>query len=253
VHHCDPGVGDCWPDHEERLDIKRRIRRESGFPSCLGFVDGTLFVLENKPLLDGEDCFSRKGRYGLAGLIVCDDPKRIRYVYSGWPGCSHDARVFENSMLARQPHQFFDGNEYLLADSGYTPCIQIIPAFKRPQNRGLGMEESQFNLQLSKIRVRVEHCIGILKGRFQSLKGLRTIIRRKRDVRRLTYWIRACCVLHNLVLQDPVKQEWLEDDDEGDDDGEIQIEGDETSVVPRETAGKKKRRDLIPFVLSKFQ
>jgi hypothetical protein len=40
-------------------------------------VDGTLFVLEDKPSLDGEDYYSRKGRYGIAGLIVCDHNKRI--------------------------------------------------------------------------------------------------------------------------------------------------------------------------------
>ena len=241
-----------WPDEEERQEIKRRIRRESGFPSCLGFIDGTLFVLENKPLLDGEDYFSRKGMYGIAGLIVCDDHKRIRYVYTGWPGCAHDARVFDNSILARQPDRFFAGDEYLLADSGYTPSLQIIPSFKRPPNRGLAMDEAQFNSQLSNIRVRVEHCIGILKGRFQSLRGLRTVIRREKDVRRLVYWIRACCVLHNLVLQDPVEQEWLEDEGEGE-IPEVRVEGSRSATTQGETAGKKKRRNLIPIVLSMFQ
>src|SRR5436309_3143488 len=52
----------CWPDKEERQEVKRRIKAESGFPSCLGFVDGTLFVLKYKPLLDGEDYYSRKHR-----------------------------------------------------------------------------------------------------------------------------------------------------------------------------------------------
>ena len=55
----------CWPDEEERQEIKHRGDEGERFPSCLGFIDGTLFILENKPLLDGEDYYSRKGRYAL--------------------------------------------------------------------------------------------------------------------------------------------------------------------------------------------
>jgi len=236
----------CWPDKKERQEIKGRIRRESGFPCCLGFVDGTLFVLENKPLLSGVDYFSRKGRYGISGMIVCDDHKRIRHIYTGWPGCTHDARVFNNSALACQPDRFFTGDEYLLADTGYTPSTRIVPTFKKFPS--LAIDETQFNYRLSNIRIRVEHCIGILKGRFQSLRGLRTVIRQEKDVKRLVYWIRACCVLHNLVLQDPVEQAWLRDEEE---------DGDEIPTLrgkdaQGENIGKKKRRDLVPIVLSNW-
>ena len=86
-----------WPDAEERQDIERRIRDFSGFPSCVGFVDGTLIPLAEKPIRDGEDYYNRKGRYGISATIVCDDQKRVRYVFSGCPGCFHDARVFAYS------------------------------------------------------------------------------------------------------------------------------------------------------------
>jgi DDE superfamily endonuclease len=142
--------------------------------------------------------------------------KRIRYVYTGWPGCAHDARVYGNSALARRPERFFSGEEYLLADSGYTPSLRIVPAFKKPPHRSLSPEETQFNFRLSNIRIRVEHCIGILKGRFQSLKGLRLAIRGERDIKRMGCWILTYCVLHNLILQDEFDSERAEDEgDEG--------------------------------------
>jgi DDE superfamily endonuclease len=168
-------------------------------------------------IVDGEDFYSRKGRYGLAGLIVCDDRKRIRYVYSGWAGCAHDTRVFKNSLLALQPERFFSGDEYLLADSGYTPSRHIIPVFKKPPRGSLTKKETRFNSRLSSIRVRVEHCIGILKGRFQSLKGLRIVLRRDKDIKRAVYWIRACCVLHNFLLKEEECSKWL-DEEMGDDE-----------------------------------
>src|SRR4030095_7830788 len=65
-----------WPTQEERSQISSRIYEESGFTSCIGFADGTLFPFESKPSLNGEDWYSRKGRYGMAALIVCDDHKR---------------------------------------------------------------------------------------------------------------------------------------------------------------------------------
>ena len=97
------------------------IKATSGFPFCIGFIDGTLFPLEEKPSKDGEDYYSRKGKYGLVGLIVCDDQKRIRHIYTDWPGCAHDARVFENSPLALNTQQFFTVGQYLFADCGYKP------------------------------------------------------------------------------------------------------------------------------------
>lgn len=185
----------------------------------------------------------------MAGLIVCDNNKRIRYVYTGWPGCAHDACVYENSALALCPDQFFSGEEYLLADSGYTPNLHTIPTFKKPPNRGLSPEETQFNFQLSNIRVQVEHCIGILKGHFQSLKGLRLMIRKEKDIKRMVYWILACCILHNLILQDAVESEWIEE--EGDEGGD-QNERSQSELGEGEKDGKKKRRELIPIVLSKY-
>lgn len=86
-----------WPSTEERLEISRRIETETGFPHCIGFVDGTLIPVERKPTWHGEDFFSHKHRYGINALIVCDDKMRIRMCYTGWAGSSHDARVFSQS------------------------------------------------------------------------------------------------------------------------------------------------------------
>jgi hypothetical protein len=232
----------CWPADEERQEIKLRIQANSGFPSCIGFVDGTQFVLEYEPSLDGPDYYSRKGRYGIVGLVVCDDRKRIWHVYSGWPGSAHDARIYDNSRLCLHPDQFFSGDEYLLADSAFSPSLNIVPVFKRPPHSALPPDEARFNRQLSRIQVRVEHCIGILKGRFQSLKGLRIVIRREKDAKRAVYWIRACCVLHNLALQDPVDGEWLEGERDVEDEGPV--EGGD---------GVEKRRSLMAAVLAQHQ
>lgn len=165
-----------WPGLSERKQIASRIFKETGFPSCIGFVDGTLIPLDTKPPWSGEDFYSRKNIYCLSAMIVCDDQKLIRYCYTEWAGSSHDARVFANSNLSRFLSRFFEGDEYLLADSAYVSTEQIVPAYKKPVNGQLARDDTAFNNLHANLRVRIEHCIGILKSRFQSLKGIRLLV-----------------------------------------------------------------------------
>jgi hypothetical protein len=54
-----------------------------------------LFILQAfKPMHHGEDYFHQKFNYGINGLVVCDDRRRIRYFYMGWAGSVYDQRVF---------------------------------------------------------------------------------------------------------------------------------------------------------------
>ncbi|ETL25167.1 hypothetical protein L916_20947 [Phytophthora nicotianae] len=139
----------------------------------------------------------------MAGLVVCDDEKRIRYLYTGWAGCSHDARLMTNCELQVYKDEMFEGDQYLLADSGFAPDDTVVLVFKKPRNGYLTEAQSMFNKDLSKIRVWNEHCIGVLKGRFFSLKGLRLRLRNEHDGERIIAWIRVCVVLHNLLLYVP--------------------------------------------------
>jgi hypothetical protein len=56
-----------WPDRDERRSISKRI---GTLPECVGFVDGTLFPLELKPSLHGEDYYSRKSSYAINGNVI---------------------------------------------------------------------------------------------------------------------------------------------------------------------------------------
>jgi DDE superfamily endonuclease len=192
----------------------------SGFTDCVGFADGTLFPFETTPMLDSEDWCSRKGICGMAALVVCDDDERIRFLCTGLPGCFHDQRVYDNTPLAQRPEEFFSPGQYLLADAGYAPRRHVIPAFKRRGGRELHPNERAFNDELSRICIRVEHCFGMLKGRFSSLRRLRMLIQDERDVWRCARWIYACVILHNLLLGDPVDEDWVRAGrgDEGGDD-----------------------------------
>ena len=203
-----------WPKQEERITIKQATRDISGFPNCLGAVDGTHIVLSMRPGKNGSDYYTRKYGYAISAMIACDYQRRIRYAHCGYPGSAHDSRVWRNSNLSQNSSKYFNEGEYLLGDKGYPLCENIITPYKAPaSNRP---ENKSFNFYLSSTRVRVEHTIGILKSRFQSLRGLRMLILNKNDHTRAVLWFQACVVLHNLVV-DVDGDQWDEEDDNGDD------------------------------------
>lgn len=78
----------------------------------------------------------------------------------------------------------------------------VVTPFKRQRGEAHRPDEDHFNMELSKWRVIIEQIVGMLKGRFQSLKELRILIRGRRNVQRANAWIRACIILHNYTTSD---------------------------------------------------
>ncbi|OAV90091.1 hypothetical protein PTTG_03291 [Puccinia triticina 1-1 BBBD Race 1] len=76
-----------WPDVQARQALASQISSFTGFRNCVGIIDGTLFPLYNKPSIDPQDYYLRKGYYGLAALVVCNEEKQITYHMTGFPVC----------------------------------------------------------------------------------------------------------------------------------------------------------------------
>jgi len=201
-----------WPSIEERRNISGRIRKVHGFVNCIGLIDGTLFPLAFAPTLNGEDYYTRKGDYAIKGLVICDDAARITWIEVGWPGSVHDNRVWTNSEIYVNRAKYFDQKEYLLGDSAFSTSAVMVPAFKKGHNTNLSEEKKYFNTKLAKVRIKSEHCIGLLKARFQRLRGFRRVISNKSDLDAILKVTLCACVLHNLLIEHPVPADWFDDD-----------------------------------------
>lgn len=70
----------------------------------------------------------------------------------------------------------------------------IRPEKDTPQN-------TMFNYHVSKVRVRSEHCVGFLKGRWASLKGLQVHIDGQKGIQYAGLWITTCIHLHSFAIQ----------------------------------------------------
>lgn len=138
--------------------------------------------------------------------VVCDVDGRIIATHIGNPGSCGDSNVFQRMDLFRDPGSHFCPGQFLLADSAYGLSQNCIPAFKSPAADL--PENTAFNYCLARSRVRVEHCIGILKGRWSSLKEMRQQIRNDGDMMILVKWVLSCCVLHNMLAE--ISDEWTE-------------------------------------------
>ncbi|KAF5195667.1 hypothetical protein FRX31_014745 [Thalictrum thalictroides] len=186
----------AWPDADRRRQTSAVMSRE-GFNGCVGFVDGTTIPLFQRPGIDGEVYWDRKSRYSLNTQVVCDCDKKIIFAYTGCPGSMADASVFRRMDISKEPANFFSNGEYLIGDSAYGLSNHMITPFKSPATN---LPENQvFNKFLAKSRVRNEHTIGILKGRWASLNELRIAINKREDAEHAVGWIMTCCLLHNML------------------------------------------------------
>jgi len=148
--------------------------KEFGFPHCVGIADGTLFPLAFEPdSQDAPDCSGRKCGYSLTVMIICDLNKKIRYYLANCPGFAHDNRVCDATSLKKKPEEHFSPMQHIIGDSAFANSPFMVSAFKKGANEDMSFECEQFNHKLSTLRIRSEHCIGILKGRFPWLPGIR--------------------------------------------------------------------------------
>jgi len=99
-------------------------------------------------------------------LIICDDTAKITWVEMGWPGSVHDNWVWSNSDVYLLKEKYFNNKAYLLGDSAFSASSVMVPTFKKGNNSNLREDQSYFNTQLAKVRIKSEHCLGSLTAWF---------------------------------------------------------------------------------------
>jgi len=129
-----------------------------------------------------------------------------------WPGSVHDNRVWSNSEIYLGRDKYFYHKEYLLGDSAFSTSAVMIPAFKNGHNRSLSEEKRFFNTKLAKVRIKSEHCIGLLKAGLQWLWGFQRVIGEKSDLDAIFKLTMCACILHNLLIEHAVPPDWFDDE-----------------------------------------
>ncbi|XP_030254806.1 putative nuclease HARBI1 [Sparus aurata] len=193
-----------FPGHKPVRAIKEEFHRIAGFPSVIGYIDGTHIPI-TAPSHNEADYVNRKSIHSINVQIVCDAAYIISNVEAKWPGSVHDSRIYRESNLSnRLQRGEFDG--HLLGDRGYPCQPRLLTPYPDPEPS----PQQNFNRAHCRTRARVEMTIGLLKARFQCLRHLRVTPERAFNI------IVACVVLHNIATirgeQHPALQ--IEDPDD---------------------------------------
>lgn len=136
------------------------------FPNVIGAIDGTHIKIR-APSHDPTSYINRKDCHSIILQAVCDRYRKFTHCFVGYPGCTHDARIFKNSPVAQflqDPKYYFINNSYIIGDGAYTIHPNIMVLFR--DNSHLTVPQRNFNYYLSSIRMVIEKAFGILKMRF---------------------------------------------------------------------------------------
>ncbi|XP_033757860.1 putative nuclease HARBI1 [Pecten maximus] len=228
-----------WPDFEGQTLISEAIEDKVGIPNVIGFIDGTHIRLTKVPSND-TDYVNRKGYPSIVLQLIVDDSLLIRDCYVGWPGSTHDARVYRNSPIyhALQRGHIIEGNNFIIGDGAY-PLSRFLMTPFRDCGR-LTAAQKHYNRTVSSIRQTVERAIGHIKGRFRRLRDVYC-----EDIEDVCHLIVSACVLHNVcVLCDDGVADYL--------DGNManNIVNNYPPVFPNTTAGINKRNQLVQLLSS---
>ena len=101
------------------------------------------------------------------------------------------------------------------------------------------------------VRVKSEHAMGYLKGRFSSLRGLRQQIDDATDHKRALAWVKTCIIIHTLISfieegdqDDEFMAELVREGTDAPGDVIGQADWEQSSETQRETQGQNKRTEL---------
>ncbi|XP_042944692.1 protein ALP1-like [Carya illinoinensis] len=169
---------------------------------CYGAIDGT-YIDTWAPAEATNAYISRHHRVSQNVLAACDFDMRFTFIYAGWEGTAHDARIFMDA-LTRPGINFPWPPEgyYYLVDSAY-PCTQgfLLPyprvryhRSERHGNRSFHGYQDYFNYRHSSLRNVNERSFSVLKKRFRILRSMNPY---KPTNQR--YIVVACCVIHNII------------------------------------------------------
>lgn len=143
-------------------------------------------------------------------------------------------RVWKGSSIYQHITEspFLSSDCFILGDSAY-PCTSfLITPFK--DNGHLTRRQRRFNYFQSSIRVVIEQAFGILKGKFRRLRYLNM-----KRIDLIPTVITACCILHNVCLEEGDEVQFRPVIDAG---------GDQQPIINNTATGTRRRENLLSHI-----
>ena len=201
-------------DLKKVLDVYQRL----GFPGCIGSMDCTHVRWLCCPTEIANLCIGKEGFPTLSFQVVVDHARQINHVSVSGFGTMHDINMCTVDVIVRNDkyglldrrgksrnlykevefvvydkdgHAVKIRGAYLITDGGYEGLsIFVNPNISRSDRAAIVWSEF-----IEAVRKDVECTFGILKSRFQILKGIRFP---EQNIVEATFV--TCCIIHNMLL-----------------------------------------------------
>ncbi|XP_065324676.1 uncharacterized protein LOC135931473 [Gordionus sp. m RMFG-2023] len=194
----------CLPTVEQMLEISAEYFRKSGFPHIIGSIDGK-HVKIKQPKKSGSTFYNYKKYNSIVIQGISDDKARFMLIEVGFPGSISDRSIFSKSLfyegminkIIKIPNpNFLPSTDirapYVFVGDDAYPLLDFI---MKPYKTNLNDNKSTFNTKLSKARVSIERCFGIMSAKFRHLyKPSETNITNTIQI------VKADCLLHNIII-----------------------------------------------------
>ncbi|XP_056844811.1 uncharacterized protein LOC130496616 [Raphanus sativus] len=216
------------PEDLERL---LHIGEQRGFPGMIGSIDCMHWEWKNCP--------------------------------SSWKGTMNDLNILERSpvfddiIYGRSPQVDFtvNGREYnfayYLTDGIYPEWATFIKSIRLPQEE----KHKLFAKTQERIRKDVERAFGVLQARFAVIKNPSHLW----DKKKISNIMRACIILHNMIVEDERRTETEDETFQGQDTSfcvkiptELFTPGDRRERIKASPVHKQLKLDLIEHIWNQF-
>ncbi|XP_034836283.1 putative nuclease HARBI1 [Maniola hyperantus] len=174
-----------------------KFYRIARFPRVLAAIDCTHIRIQSPCHVIGEEFRNRKGYFSLNVQAICDADLKFMNVVARWPGSTHDATIFNNSVLRAQCDAGLFGNRWMLGDSAYPNRSYLLTPVLNPVTEA----EQRYNEAHIKTRNTIERTFGVWKRRFPVVAlTLRLSLPKAQAV------IIATSVLHNICRNNNLQE-----------------------------------------------
>ncbi|XP_023634518.1 putative nuclease HARBI1 [Capsella rubella] len=212
MQHFVDGIIFCFGDEYLRKSTAEDLQRLliigeiSGFPGMMGSIDCMHWEWKNCPTAWKGQYTRASGKPTIVLEAVASQDLWIWHPFFGPPGTLNDINildrspVFDDILQGRAPKCKYvvNGNQYSLGyyliDEMYPKWATFIQSIRLPQ----GDKPSLFAEKQEVCRKYVERGFGILQARFAIVKNPALIW----DKERIGKIMRACIILHNMIVED---------------------------------------------------
>ena len=115
----------------------------------------------------------------------------------------HDARVYSSSFISKELETVCKDNFHIIGDAAYPICPYLLTPYRNATL--LDERKTIYNRRLSQTRMKIGNAFCLLKQRFRQLSLVYF-----HSVDKVSRLIMACCVMHNLCIDNQDFEEFEE-------------------------------------------